>query len=97
METTNILFTTDIPNYTPTIPSTTPTPISTSSMELGPSTGDDIGDGGLTWTQRACKSVYDTKECNDSENGFSPADVACKLNGRVPIVGVMEATDFQMM
>jgi hypothetical protein len=66
-------------------------------MELGPDTGDGIGNINLTWTHRACKTIYDTKKCNDSEHGFSPTDVVTKLNGRVPIAAKMDATDFLMM
>ncbi len=65
-------------------------------MELGPNTGDAVGDDGLTWIQRACKSIYDTKECEDSPNGFSPADVAAKLCGRVSLADATEASDFLM-
>jgi hypothetical protein len=70
---------------------------SSSAMELGPDTGDAIGDDGLTWTQRACKAIYDTKECNESMHGFSPTDVVSKLNGRVSLTAAMEATDFLML
>ncbi len=51
----------------------------------------------MTWTQRVCKSIYDTKECNDSVHGLSPADVVTKLNGRVLLDAAIKATDFLML
>ena len=68
-----------------------------SVLQLGPDTGDDVGDDGLTWKQRACKLVYDSKECQDSPNGFTEADVVAKLNGRVVLKDVADATEFLMI
>ncbi len=38
-------------------------------------TGDEIGFDALTWGQRECKRVYESTECLDSSNRFSPTDV----------------------
>ena len=67
------------------------------ALQLGPDTGDDVGDDGLTWKQRACKFVYDSKECQDSPHGFTAADVVAKLNGRMLLEEADDTTEFLMI
>jgi hypothetical protein len=65
--------------------------------QLGPDTGDDVGDDGLIWKQRACKYVLDIKDSNVSPNGFTTADIVAKLNERVGLEDVTSATEFLMI
>jgi hypothetical protein len=90
---------TDSPLHTTAIPFTVATPTARPQQApiLGPDTGDDVGDDGFTWVQRACKSVYDSKECNESVYGFSPADVVEKLSFSVSLKAASDATDFLML
>ncbi len=72
----------------------TPTAQQQQARHLGLGTCDDVGDDGLTWVQRACKSVYGSKECNESVYGFTVANVVEKLNGTVSLEAASDATDF---
>ena len=86
-------------SHTTTIPFTvvtheTETPL---AHQLGQDTGDVVGNNGLAWSHRACKLVYDSEECNESENCFTVADVVAKVNGRVSLKDATEAADFLMI
>jgi len=65
--------------------------------QIGPDTGDAVGDDGLTWAQRVCKRVYESTQCRESEHGFTPEDVVEKMNGRIDISVAKDATDFLMI
>ena len=99
LPTAPLVFTTPSHVNTIAIPFTVATPTAQPQQgpDLGPDTGDDVGDDGLTWVQRACKSVYDSKECNESVYGFTYDTVVEKLNGRVSLKAASDATDFLML
>ena len=54
------------------------------------------GNHNIVWSWEILTAIYESAECLDSPNGFSPGDIFRKINGRIAMEDVVDISDFLM-